>query len=53
MTRGACPKGEHYFERMLPLPLIPKGRRSFVERGRFFWRGVMVLSSMTKGNIVD
>ena len=28
LTRGACPKGELYCQRMFPLPLMPKGERS-------------------------
>jgi len=33
MTGGAWPKGEQYGQRMVSLPLMPKGERSFVDRG--------------------
>jgi len=33
MTGGAWPKGEQYGQRKVPLPLMPKGERSFVDRG--------------------
>ena len=36
MTEEACPEGEQYGQRMFPLPLMPKGEKSFVGRERLF-----------------
>ena len=52
MTKGACHEEEKYDQTMFPFPLMPKGERSFVERGSLFRRGFIVFSSIKKGDIV-
>ena len=46
-------KGGEVWSKKSPFAIDAEGADKFCWEGSLFWRGVMVLSSMTKGDIVD